>query len=212
MVFCAYGDILNKGIYYMDSRKGFTLIEILVVMIIIGITTSFALYSCNYQINKAIANATGKNLSMLAQAQQIFYLNHGYFCKTQEGDAHTFQNSTPALPNCQLLYPASTCGDNLLTLNCNLGLNIVDTNYTYRCSSDYSNCKDPLVQHFECAAMSNNQKEELYIKNFPEAYLNNIPNQIFCDYRSSCNNGAPCVTSAQYCPDTNVYPLGTVIP
>lgn len=114
----------------MSENKGFTLIEVLVVLIIIGLLVAIALPNYNTYTQQAAANAAQNNLISIYDAQKNYYLSptgSGRYCR-----------STGPLPR--------LCG-NLTSINTNLALNITDNNFGYRCVNDASG--------FSCRATNN---------------------------------------------------------
>jgi len=117
----------------MTDRKGFTLIEIIVTLVIIGVLTAIAVNCYTVSIQQAAANAAQNNLITIYGAQRNYYFTNGSYCTA-----------------------AGSC-DTLANLNTNLKLNITDSNYTYACCTDASGF---LCQASNgtttCAAMSGN--------------------------------------------------------
>ena len=91
----------------MTKKSGFTLIEIIIATIILGILTTVAVNSYNSYIQQSYANNAINNLKQIAMAQKVYYLNHGQY----------------------YLKDKSVLSD----INNNLGLNIIDNNYDYHC-------------------------------------------------------------------------------
>ena len=89
------------------NKAGFTLIEIIVVVTVIGIITAFALPQFTKSMEKERARRVNLNLTIIHSSLEIWEANAGS-------------------------YPASGTQD-LTYLNTNLNLNIIDTafNYTY---------------------------------------------------------------------------------
>lgn len=90
-----------------ENKTGFTLIEIMIVVTIIGLITAFALPKFTKSMEKERARRTSSNLRIIHSALEIWKAN---------SDS----------------YPANGAQD-LSYLNTSLGLNILDTdfNYTY---------------------------------------------------------------------------------
>ncbi len=70
-------EILNQ--VQDDKRMGFTLIELLVVVFIIGILAAVALPQYQLTVEKSRAAEAITSVRALAQAQQLFYLEHGRY-------------------------------------------------------------------------------------------------------------------------------------
>jgi prepilin-type N-terminal cleavage/methylation domain-containing protein len=115
----------------MSNNKGFTLIEILVVLIILGILVAVALPNYQSMVMQGAANAAQKNLIAIYNAEKAYYFtNTGYCTATSAGNA--------------ACTTSSNCADILSAINCNLGdltttpitnLNITDNNFTYSCTT-----------------------------------------------------------------------------
>ena len=103
----------------MPARKGFTLVEMLVVLIILGILASIAIPSFLAYMPQSVVKATQNNLIAIYDAEKYHYLNNGNYCLNING-----------------------C-DNLTNINTNLSLNIIDSYFTYACTNDPSgfSCK-----------------------------------------------------------------------
>jgi len=90
----------------MLKCKGFTLIEIITVMFIIGIITAIAIPNYTSMAEQGMAQAAKNNLMVIGNAQKNYFLNQGTYC--------------------------STC-ETLSSINTTLSLNISDNNYSYAC-------------------------------------------------------------------------------
>ena len=101
----------------MTSRKGFTLIEIIVVMVIIGILAAVAIPNYTNMIQQGAVKASQYNLETIYNAQKIYYFNNGQYCLT----------NSPASTACAASTGDNNCADNLTAIICNLGLNISDS-------------------------------------------------------------------------------------
>jgi len=110
----------------MSDKNGFTLMELLIVMIIIGILASVLIPGYLTTMNQGAANAAEHNLITIYNAQQSYYFANNAYCTS----------STGAVAN---------CGSNLGNLNTNLGtldepnaaptsLNIADSYFSYICT------------------------------------------------------------------------------
>jgi|GEM_PF-2334196 prepilin-type N-terminal cleavage/methylation domain-containing protein len=97
----------------MPNKKGFTLIEILVVLIIVGFLAIIAIPSYNGMINQGASSAAQNNLISIFNAQKNYYLN-----PTGNGS-----------------YCTGAC-NSTTNINNVLSLNITDNNFTYACAAD----------------------------------------------------------------------------
>ena len=91
----------------MTNKKGFTLIEIIIVMIIFGILTAVALPNYFTMLQQGAANAAQNNLLAIYNAQLNYYNTNNAYC----------------------LGPCDTLAD----INTNLALNLTDNNFSYAC-------------------------------------------------------------------------------
>ena len=93
----------------MAKRKGFSLIEIIVVTIVVGGLAAIMVTGYNTVIQQQSATAANNNLTAIYNAQKTYYLNNGSYCL----------NSCNSLTN----------------INSNLSLNITDSYNSYACSA-----------------------------------------------------------------------------
>jgi prepilin-type N-terminal cleavage/methylation domain-containing protein len=92
----------------MPDKKGFTLIEITVALVITGILTIIALPNYISMINQGAASAAQNNLITIYNAQKVYYINNTAYC--------TAACNTKA------------------NINTKLSLNVTDTNFGYSCA------------------------------------------------------------------------------
>jgi len=100
----------------MSDRKGFTLIEIIAVMVIIGILATIAIPNYSTMVSQGAAKAAQNNLISIYNAQKNYY-----FSATNGGTYYT-------------IAPAA-CPDTELNINTALSLNISDTRFSYCCTN-----------------------------------------------------------------------------
>ncbi len=162
----------------MPDKKGFTLMEIIVVLIIIGILTIIALPNYTAMIIQGAAKSAQNNLVTIYNAQKNYYFG-------------PVGNST---------YCTVTC-NSLANINANLVLNISDNNFTYTCTNP--NNDGGLT--YSCKAQSNSDPNlSLTLIGGPT----NNPPQIILPGGVNCASGgpAPCnpvctdVPNPSYCP------------
>ncbi|MEM7083504.1 MAG: type II secretion system major pseudopilin GspG [Pseudomonadota bacterium] len=67
------------------SPRGFTLIEVMVVMVIIGIMAALVAPKLFWQTEQARVQAATTNLNTIASQLQLFQLNHGRLPTNEEG-------------------------------------------------------------------------------------------------------------------------------
>ncbi len=95
----------------MSDKKGFNLIELIIVMVVIGILIAVAIPSYTTMVMQGAANAAIKNLTSIYSAEKSYYFTNGGYCTA----------------NCN-----TTANINLST---NLALNINDNNFGYTCTA-----------------------------------------------------------------------------
>ena len=82
----------NKPKQHSQLEKGFTLVELMIVVVIVGILSSIALPSFLNQQNKAKAACAETQVSALAKEQQIFFAENSAFATalgTSDGELDT---------------------------------------------------------------------------------------------------------------------------
>jgi prepilin-type N-terminal cleavage/methylation domain-containing protein len=130
----------------MSKRQGFTLIEILVVMFILGILTYVVFPNLlNTQRNGAVSRAQN-NLFTIYTAQQNFYFSNGIWCHSAHPKNLRF-----------------FC-DNITDINTDLGLNMIDPTFAYICNNDASGFRCTATATFSGTVIT------LTLKNIPIAY------------------------------------------
>lgn len=106
----------------MRATKGFTLIEIVVVLVIIGVLVSIAAPNFVVIMEQTKAQTAKNNLLAIAAAQQRFFEAYGYYCSDQ--------------------LPQTTCGTSLSNLNTNLRLNMqANDSFSYSCLTASLSCE-----------------------------------------------------------------------
>ena len=109
----------------MRDSKGYTLMEIVVVLVIIGVIAGFYFPRFTVPSEKAWAANAQNNLLAIYSAEQNYNNNNNGYC----------YSTSSASSACATSTGDSHCGDSLPAINCNLSLNIQDDGtYTYACS------------------------------------------------------------------------------
>jgi type IV pilus assembly protein PilE len=103
---------LNLGETYMSVKKGFTLIEIIVALVILAILAAVALPNYMTMMTQGAANAAQNNLIAIYNAQKTYYFANAAYCTSTN----------------------SVC-NSLASINSTLSLNITDARFTYTCNS-----------------------------------------------------------------------------
>ena len=95
----------------MSNKKGFTLLEIIIVIIIVGLLTALALPNYFTMLYQGAANAAQNNLITIYNAQKSYYLSPA-------------GNGT---------YYNSSSNNDLTNINTVFNLNITDPSFQYTC-------------------------------------------------------------------------------
>ena len=108
----------------MAKKKGFTLIEIIVVMVIAGIVTYIAIINYTTYMEQGMAQGTKNNLLAIIGAEKNYYFNNGTYYYSPGVPGHEYNDDKNGIKN-------------------NLSLIINDPNYSYYCYNP---------SHFTCRA------------------------------------------------------------
>jgi prepilin-type N-terminal cleavage/methylation domain-containing protein len=71
----------------MTSQKGFTLVEIVVALIIVGIGAALVVPNLINSMEQTKAQAAKNNLLAISAKQQKYYEDYGYYCSDQAPNA-----------------------------------------------------------------------------------------------------------------------------
>jgi prepilin-type N-terminal cleavage/methylation domain-containing protein len=114
------GFFINQEEFLMASSKGFTLIEMTIVLVILGVMASFAIPNFVVSMEQTKAQTVKNNLLAIAAAEEKYFEDHGNYC---------------------IDTGAGTCGNSRATLNTNLKLSISDS-FVYNCpaAGQYYTC------------------------------------------------------------------------
>lgn len=97
---------------HMPDKKGFTLMEIIVVMVIIGILAAISVPIYTTIVVQGSAKAAQNNLITIYNAQKNYYFSNGAYCTSANGVCNS-----------------------LNSINTTLALNLIDNNFTYTCNN-----------------------------------------------------------------------------
>jgi general secretion pathway protein G len=99
----------------MAARKGFTLIEILIVLIIVGIVVAIAVPNFIASVEQTKAQTAQNNLMAIAAGQSKYYEDHGNYCTPTYSCGNTQSSLYASLSlsmtaNDQFIYSCSSLG------------------------------------------------------------------------------------------------------
>jgi prepilin-type N-terminal cleavage/methylation domain-containing protein len=92
----------------MRSRKGFTLVELMIVVLILGALAAIAIPRILGGAATARANACATNIDMINTQIELYYANTGSYpadLPTLTGDTDYFPDGPPVCPVTGLSYP-----------------------------------------------------------------------------------------------------------
>jgi general secretion pathway protein G len=87
----------NKSLQHLRSQKGFTLVELIVVMVIIGMLAALVFPRLIPKVGKGRQSAAKAQIELLGQALDQFRLDTGRYPSTSEGLNALMVN--PGIPN-----------------------------------------------------------------------------------------------------------------
>ena len=181
----------------MSRLKGFTLTELIVVMIITGALAVIAVPGINKTLQQKAGDAANNNLSAIYNAQKIYYLNNNGYCLS----------TTSASPSCQTSTGDSNCADQLPAINCNMSLNITDNYYNYACNAATSG------SGFNCTATNPSSGNTYSTCGAVGANMNTPVNGTCTDWSScsgSCTFTGTGFTGSQTCTGSTTPQCGGV--
>lgn len=73
-------------------KKGFTLLELLIVIVIMGLLTSLVSFTLIPQLNKAYVEAAKQDIKKMEQAMLMFKINQGSYPTQQQGIKSLIEN------------------------------------------------------------------------------------------------------------------------
>ena len=83
----------------LARRSGFTLIEIMVVVVILGLLSALVVPNISSNVSEAQRTATRTQISQIEQALEKYHLDNGFYPSTQQGlDALVTAPSTSPVP------------------------------------------------------------------------------------------------------------------
>jgi prepilin-type N-terminal cleavage/methylation domain-containing protein len=92
----------------MDRKHAFTMLELMVVVVIVGIIATFAIPNYTKSVDQSYEKDAVNNLTLIAAAQQFYFTNNNQYL---------------------------AAGANRNTINSALKLNILPNGFTYSCPS-----------------------------------------------------------------------------
>jgi len=99
-----------------DKHKGFTLIELMVVVVIIGVVSAFSVPNYFKSIEREREKATIRNLTLIHRAQTLYEARN----PPQDDEVWPYDKDYPEV------YTTDQINDSL-------NLNIIEDDFTYRC-------------------------------------------------------------------------------
>ena len=81
------------------SKRGFSLVEVMIVVVIIGLMAGIVTYATTGYLEKAKRNKAKADIATLAGAVDSFYLHNGKFPSNQDGLKVLVPEFVKALPN-----------------------------------------------------------------------------------------------------------------
>src|SRR5690606_3755376 len=98
IIFLELGRFMDKRILVWKGHSGFTIMELMTGVVIIGILTSVALPSYQEQLRKSRRSDARITLENLAAAQEIYYFQHHNYAE-KFSDIRMVADSLLALPS-----------------------------------------------------------------------------------------------------------------
>jgi prepilin-type N-terminal cleavage/methylation domain-containing protein len=99
----------------MRSRKGFTLVELMIVVLILGALAAIAIPRIIGGAATAKANACATNVDMINSQIELYYANEGAYpadLPTLTNDPDYFPDGAPKCPVTDANYPATLTTNN----------------------------------------------------------------------------------------------------
>jgi type II secretion system protein G len=99
----------------MRGKKGFTLVELMIVVLILGALAAIAIPRILGGANTAKANACATNIDMINSQIELYYSNTGSYPATLSdltGNADYFPDGAPVCPVTGLPYPDTLTANN----------------------------------------------------------------------------------------------------
>ena len=142
----------------MKNKKGFTLIEILVVVLIIGILAAIAVPQYQVAVAKSRVSAMLPIMTSLSEAEEIYYMNHSHYTEDVSALDVTVPDSCVVNTDDSTSTPSTTysCGDDFMLAVYNNGN--VNLHYCKGHNKNTEDCKTVRTVHITFRA-----------KNYPNA-------------------------------------------
>lgn len=99
----------------MRSRKGFTLVELMIVVLILGALAAIAIPRIIGGADTAKANACATNIDMINSQIELYYANEGDYptdLPTLTNNPDYFPDGAPQCPVTDANYPATLTANN----------------------------------------------------------------------------------------------------
>jgi len=118
---------------FNSPEKGFTLLEIIIVIVVVGILAALGMITYSRSIEKGRAAETKTILGQLRQSQRSYYLQNGNYAASLD----SLEVVLPTVCDSQHFFVYSTAGNTGMALRCTTGGKYPDSATLYTINIDY---------------------------------------------------------------------------